>query len=235
MQNLMTNNDMRNCDNEMTSSISSHNRFRLLDLFCGEGLAAWGYWLSGRFSEIVGVDCNPELRSRYSFDFMCADALRLDYDFLIQFDFIHASPPCQFYSKVTPDRTLHPRLIPRTHHMLYSTGKPYVIENVEGSGMDLRPNMVMNGLYFDLAHDRRRYFHVSTLEAPTRLIGRGGHITRIHGGLASRIELIEALGLNMINRHRLKLMTMHGMEQGIPPAFTKRIAEMTISRKVMIG
>jgi hypothetical protein len=90
---------------------------RLLDLFCGEGLAAWGYWLSGRFSEIVGVDINPEMSSSYSFDFVCADALTLDYEFLLQFDFIHASPPCQGYSKMTPDQSKHPRLIPGTHLM----------------------------------------------------------------------------------------------------------------------
>lgn len=208
--------------------------YRLLDLFCGEGLAAWGYWLSGRFSEIVGVDINPENRDRYSFDFVQGDAMKLDYEFLMQFDFIHASPPCQFYSKATPDRSKHPRLIPGVHHMLFAVGKPFVIENVEGSGKDLRPNLVMNGHGVGIPSDRRRYFHVSTLDAAQRLIKSGRGI-RVHGGLASRSDLIQAMGLNVISRHRLKLLTMHGIEQGIPPAFTQHIAEMVLPHKIMIG
>lgn len=81
------------------ASIDAHKTFKLLDLFCGEGLAAWGYWLSGRFSHIVGVDINLQMRSRYSFDFIEGDVLSLDYEFLSKFDFVHASPPCQAYSK----------------------------------------------------------------------------------------------------------------------------------------
>jgi DNA (cytosine-5)-methyltransferase 1 len=162
----------------------------MLDLFCGAGLAAWGYWRSGRFSEIVGVDVDCDLRDRYAFDFIHADALTLDYEFLMQFDFIHASPPCQFYSKATPDRAKHMRLIPGTHLMLHSTGVPYVIENVEGSGHDLRPNLIANGLYFGLVMDRPRLFHISTLVAPQRFISRQGTITRLHGGTATRQETI---------------------------------------------
>ena len=123
---------------------------RLLDLYCCEGLGAWGYWLSGRFSEIVGVDKDGDRRSSYSFDFIQADALTLDYEFLMSFDFIHASPPCQGYSNRTPDKTKHMRLVAATHLMLTAAGKPYVIENVEGSSKELLPNLVMDGHYFGL-------------------------------------------------------------------------------------
>ena len=68
---------------------------KLLDLYCGEGLAAWGYWRSGCFSSITGIDINPKMSARFSFEFICADCRSLTYDFLDQFDFIHASPPCQ--------------------------------------------------------------------------------------------------------------------------------------------
>jgi DNA (cytosine-5)-methyltransferase 1 len=105
---------------------------KLLDLFCGEGLAAWGYWRSGRFSEIVGVDLNPQMKGRYAFDFILGDVQALTYDFLDQFDFIHASPPCQAYSYITPDQTRHARLVAATRLMLYASGKPHVIENVQG-------------------------------------------------------------------------------------------------------
>jgi len=208
---------------------------RLLDLFCCEGLGAWGYWLSGRFSEIVGIDVNNDRRSSYSFDFINADALSLDYDFLMSFDFIHASPPCQGYSNRTPDKSRHMRLVAATHLMLHSSGVPYVIENVEGSSKDLRPNLVMDGHYFGLPSERRRYFHVSTLAAPLRLIKQGKSIT-IHGWeYTSRAQVIEALGLSEINERRLSRITMYGMKQGIAPAMTRKIAELVIPGKFMIG
>lgn len=212
--------------------------FRCLDLFCGEGLAGWGYWRSGRFSEIVGVDINPELCGRYSFDFLCADALMLDYEFLDQFDFIHASPPCQAYSNVTPTwaRSRHVRLIPATHLMLNATGKPYVIENVPGAKTELRPNVQMNGLYFGLKSDRPRFFYASTLAAPQRLI-KGGRGVRVHGGeYMERDKMIEAFGLRqMISPHRLKLITREGIEQGIPPIFTFTLASMLFPDKFRIA
>jgi len=208
---------------------------RLLDLFCGEGVGAWGYWLSGRFSEIVGVDKSGERRSHYSFDFVKADALSLDYNFLMDFDFIHASPPCQGYSNQTPDRSKHMRLVAATHLMLQAAGKPYAIENVEGSSKDLRPNLVMDGHYFGLKSERRRYFHVSTLASPLRLMSAGETIN-LHGwNYTSRAQLIEGLGLNEINARRLSRLTISGMEQGLPPAMTRKIAELVISDKFMIG
>jgi len=208
---------------------------RLLDLFCCEGLGAWGYWLSGRFSEIVGVDNNNDRRSSYSFDFVHADALTLDYEFLDQFDFIHASPPCQGYSNRTPDKSRHMRLIAATKLMLEASGKPYAIENVEGSSKDLRPNLVMDGHYFGLPSERRRYFHVSTLKAPLRLMSSGQTIN-VHGwDYISRQSLINALGLDEINAWRLSNITMYGMKQGIAPAMTRKIAELVLPQKFMIG
>lgn len=208
---------------------------RLLDLFCGEGLGAWGYWNSGRFSEIVGVDKDNDRRLSYSFDFICADAIQLDYEFLMSFDFIHASPPCQAYSNRTPDKTRHMRLIAAVKLMLEAAGKPYVIENVEGSSKELRPNLVMDGHYFGLPSERRRYFYVSTLAAARRLMSSGETIN-VHGWkYINRRSLIKALGLNEINSCRLSHITMSGMEQGIAPAMTKKIAELVIPNKFMIG
>lgn len=208
---------------------------RMLDLYCGEGLAAWGYWLSGRFTEIVGVDNNPKLSARYSFDFLCRDALSLDYDFLMSFDFIHASPPCQAYSKITPDPSKHMRLVVATHLMCVAAGKPYVIENVEGSSRELKPNLVMNGHAVGLPIDRRRYFYVSELKKPARYLSID-HSINVHGGdYVSRDELIRVMGLYVINEKRRSFLTSTGIEQGIPPIMTKTIAEMIFPSKAMIG
>ena len=143
--------------------IGDRCNMKLLDLFCGGGLAGAGYWQSGCFREICGIDNNPDMKHVYPFDFVCADAITLTYDFLLQFDFIHASPPCQAYSYATPDwaRGRHLKLIPGTHLMLKASGLPHVIENVPGSGLDLRPNLVLSGIDVGVPIKRPRYFHVA--------------------------------------------------------------------------
>jgi DNA (cytosine-5)-methyltransferase 1 len=213
------------------------SHFRLLDLFCGEGLAAWGYWRSGRFSDITGVDINPDVSTRYAFNFVCADALTLDYEFLSQFDFIHASPPCQAYSDATPKayKDKHPRLIPDVKHMLHASGKPYVIENVPGSKSVLRPNVAMNGLFFGLESNRPRYFYASTLGVAQRLI-KPGKGRAVHGNEYLSIEeLIKVFGLKMIGDRRLNLLTRDGIKQGIPPVFTMALSCLLLPDKFRIA
>lgn len=221
--------------NHPGTNISSSSRsYKLLDLFCGEGLAAWGYWLSGRFSEIVGVDINPIMKRRYAFDFIQADAMTLDYEFLQQFDFIHCSPPCQGYSKATPDQSKHKRLIPGCHLMCVAAGKPYVIENVEGSTRDLKPNLVIDGHSVGLPITRRRYFYVSELKKQHRFLSKKQASFSIHES-ATLQEMVDSFGLNSINENRRRYLTKRGIEEGIPPAFTRRIAEMVIKDKFLIG
>jgi len=207
---------------------------RMLDLFCGEGLAAEGYWQSGKFHEIVGVDNDPERLARYSFDKHPGDCLSLDYEFLMGFDFIHASPPCQAYSKRTPHPELHPRLIAATHLMLIASGRPYCIENVEGSSRELRPNLVICGTAMGLLSQRVRYFHLSTLAVPERLMRT--RKAAYEQGEMTRDEAIKAMGLADMPYQRLKKITRKGIEQGVPPAMTRLIAEMMFPGvKAMIG
>jgi len=196
---------------------------KMLDLYCGEGLAALGYMSTGCFSFCAGMDI-ADMSTRYSFDFVQGDALSCDYEYLDQFDFIHASPPCQAYSKLTPDQGKHPRLIAATHHMLYASGKKYVIENVEGSSRELRPNLVVDGTYFGLLSVRRRYFYVSTLKSPLRLLGKARSKLSPQGEYLSRQLLIKSMGLDKCEEGRVAKMTKHGIEQGIPPVFTRMIA-----------
>ena len=70
---------------------------RLLDLFCGGGGGAMGYNRAG-FTEIVGVDNRP--MPRYPFTFVQADALEYVAEHGREFDAIHASPPCQHYTRL---------------------------------------------------------------------------------------------------------------------------------------
>jgi hypothetical protein len=209
---------------------------RLLDLFCGEGLAAWGYWQSGRFSEIVGMDINPKMSGSYAFDFLCGDCMALDYDFLMSFDFIHASPPCQAYSHITPCPATHPRLVAGVRHMLFAAGVPHCVENVQGAMKELRPNLTLDGHFVGLPMERRRYFYISSGAATHQLIERGTETVSIHRSqYVSRAELIRVFGLDTIPENRQRLLTTHGIKQGIAPAMTRYIASRFVGEKLLVS
>jgi DNA (cytosine-5)-methyltransferase 1 len=105
---------------------------RLLDLFCCAGGAGVGYSRAG--FEVVGVDIDRQ--PHYPLQFIQADALALDSDFIASFDAVHASPPCQSYSdlaKRNGNGHEWPRLIEPVRELLIRSGLPYVIENVDGA------------------------------------------------------------------------------------------------------
>jgi DNA (cytosine-5)-methyltransferase 1 len=118
----------------------------MLDLFCCSGGASRGYRKAG--FDTVGVDIIPQ--KHYPGMVIEADALVLldmflngavvqDVD-LKSVAAIHASPPCQRYSRLSVARAdgtplKHPDLIEPTLRLLEATGKPYVLENVARSPM----------------------------------------------------------------------------------------------------
>ena len=114
----------------------------LLDLFAGGGGAAMGYYLAG--FRVTGVDIQPQ--PNYPFEFHRADALEFSLD---RFDVVHASPPCQKYSKLAHLTTRNtPALIPELRGMLFDAGKPFIIENVVGAPL-INP-VVLCGTMFHL-------------------------------------------------------------------------------------
>ena len=143
------------------------SRPRILDLFCGAGGAAMGYSRAG--FDVVGVDIKPQ--PRYPFEFIQADAI----DMLRQgvfraghywlpdagdFDAIHASPPCQFYSSTRflpqAKRKDHVDLVGPTRAALKAARLPYVIENVIGA--PLVDAVVLCGSSFGRPIRRHRLF-----------------------------------------------------------------------------
>ncbi len=213
---------------------------RLLDLFCGAGGVACGYVRAG--FEVVGVDNRPMpryLKSGAS-EFIQADALEYLVAHGHEFDAIHASPPCQAYSKTRtihqgkPNAKVHPDLVGPTRDLLIASGNPYVIENVEGS--PLIDPMMLCGTYFGLRVKRHRLFESSTyLMAPAvecshpprgsfvqtgRPLKEGDWV--ICAGHISGIKIAgKAMGIDWMNRDELV--------QAIPPVFTEFIGRQLMN------
>jgi DNA (cytosine-5)-methyltransferase 1 len=126
-------------------------KYKLLDLFCGAGGASLGYHLAG--FEVTGVDL--EEFDVYPFEFFKADAMEFD---LSGYDAIHASPPCQNYSRATKHLSTkeHKSLIPEVRKMLNASGVPYVIENVPGAPL-INP-LILCGTMLGLRIYRHRMF-----------------------------------------------------------------------------
>lgn len=131
-------------------------RPRLLDLFSCAGGAAVGYRRAG--FDVTGVDIDPQ--PNYPFDFIQADVMTLDVEWMASFDVIHASPPCQSYSdlaKRNGNGDQWPRLIEPVRDMLQATGRPYIIENVEGAPLN-DPVVLCGTMFPGLRVIRHRLF-----------------------------------------------------------------------------
>ena len=70
-------------------------RRKLLDLYCCAGGAGEGYKLAG--FDVTGVDIRPQPKNPHRF--VLADALEYLEAHGHEYDAIHASPPCQAYTK----------------------------------------------------------------------------------------------------------------------------------------
>lgn len=130
---------------------------KILDLFCGAGLAADGYARLGL--EVTGIDINPQ--PNYPYKFIQADALTFPLD---GFDIVHASPPCQLFTRAKHLRDAQggtPKyldLLTPTIERFKSLSVPWVIENVEAA-KNLMPGAVkVCGSAFGMEIQRHRLF-----------------------------------------------------------------------------
>jgi DNA (cytosine-5)-methyltransferase 1 len=208
------------------------DRPRLLDLFCGAGGAGAGYHRAG--FDVTGVDIEP--MPRYPFTFVQADALEYVAEHGHEYDAIHASPPCQGYSVMAHATGREaPRLIPVTRKALRSTGKPYVIENVELAHRELRNYITLCGTQFGLKVRRHRLFEMSPayygLMSPCACqngVKRGVLVGQMlsgkvapgrtpRTGLYTESDRREAIGVPW--------MTTMEARQAIPPAYTAFVGQ----------
>jgi len=195
---------------------------RLLDLFCGAGGACRGYQEAGFY--VVGVDIKPQ--PHYVGDeFYQADALEFCAARGTEYDVIHASPPCQFASELTPVafRGRHLNLIPQTRIALAATGQPYIIENVENGRRHLINPVMLCGSMFGLKVWRHRYFELSF---PPRLVppcDHSGVPVLISGTRRRDNDRYEFSAQACREASGLNWMTRAEMDQAIPPAYTRYI------------
>ena len=143
---------------------------RLLDLFCCAGGAGVGYSRAG--FEVVGVDIDDQ--PNYPFDFYHGEALQYLARYGKSFDAIHASPPCQGYTALAAVHgNVWPKLIDPVRDLLEATGRPYVIENVQGA--PVRRDLTLCGEMFGLGVLRHRYFELGnwSATAPEHVPHRG--------------------------------------------------------------
>jgi DNA (cytosine-5)-methyltransferase 1 len=196
------------------------NELTLLDLYCGEGGAAMGYYRAG-FTKVVGVDIKPQ--PRYPFGFVQADAVSMCQCLAEHFDVIHASPPCQHYSRMTKKkyRRNHKDLIAATRAVLQASGKPYVIENVPGARRHLISPLLLCGTMFGLPLWRHRLFEIAPRIAPP--IAACDHRARPVPVSNSSVQKI-ATKAEASAAMQIDWMSRLGLGEAIPPAYTEYIA-----------
>lgn len=200
---------------------------KMLDLFCGAGGAAMGYFRAG-FS-VVGVDIKPQVR--YPFEFHQADALEFCARHGAEFDAIHASPPCQAYSWLTPagSRQNHPDLIGKVRTALRACARPYVIENVEGARRFLIQPLKLCGSQFGLKLFRHRYFEIGGIDCPLILVPSCNHafVPVLISGTTRRKGFSRRENTVAERRDAAEIpwMTKEELDDAIPPAFTEFIGK----------
>jgi DNA (cytosine-5)-methyltransferase 1 len=218
---------------------------RLLDLFCGAGGAAMGYHRAG--FEVVGVDIKPQ--PRYPFEFHQGDAVDVLesirdggqwYYEIGDPDAIHASPPCQRWTR-SRSAEEWPDFIAPIRDAIHSLGDvPYVIENVPRAPL-LQPT-ILCGSSFGLRVRRHRAFETDFLVwgAPTcmhtndfiTVAGGGPNPASFRRGPNATggpdrkpkniADALDAMGINW-------QMTRKEVNEAIPPAYTELIGHQLMS------
>lgn len=202
----------------------------LLDLYCGAGGAGVGYSRAG--FNVTGVDIKPQ--PHYPYQFEQADALEYLAEHGTEYDAIHASPPCQGYSRMlyATGSTTAPLLIDETRTALQATGRPYIIENVEMAKGSLANWTMLCGTMLGLRIRRHRLFEASPvlpiLTPPCscqngvrdgKLIGHRLRGPKPPGQKRPPVFKDRDLRIAM----GVEWMTLNEMLQAIPPAYTEYI------------
>lgn len=210
----------------------------MLDLFSGAGGASLGYAQAG--FEVVGVDLAPQ--PRYPFEFIQADALTLDRDFLEIFDVVHASPPCQSYSDLAyrnGNGHLWPRLVEPIRDLLNSLDVPWIIENVEGAPL-IDPVTLCGTMFPGLRVIRHRLFEsnvilIEPMHGRHPLVFTHDKRKAHYGQIDQNSSYVQVTGggnctvTNARAAMGIDWMTKHELNEAIPPVYTEWIGTQLLS------
>lgn len=213
---------------------------KLLDLYCCAGGCTKGYQSAGFYVVGVDIDSQPhycgdafvQMDAIKALETLLAGGYITDTGgrnwYLSDFFAIHASPPCQRWSKTQKlQKNTHPELIEPTRKLLERTGKPYIIENVPGAPL-INP-VYLSGSMFGLMTLKPRLFECSfdlpfILAPPPHArqckMGRKpkpGEYIQVVGNFTDVEYAKQAIGIDWMNRNELS--------QAVPPAYTEWIGK----------
>jgi DNA (cytosine-5)-methyltransferase 1 len=222
---------------------------KLLDLFCGAGGATRGYQLAG--FEVRGVDNRPQPRY-VGEEFIQADALDylarlIDSGEVARFAAIHASPPCQMYSKNMRHLSAGgaPLLIEECRMLLKRASAAvglnprfppnaalWIIENVDGAPLAVSSDLfgahgvLLCGRMFGLELYRHRKFETSF---PVPQLSHSSHAIRAsragHWEAGTIVSVCGNCAPIKLSRAAMGIdwTTRDELAQAIPPAYTEFI------------
>jgi len=182
--------------------------------------------------DVVGVDISPQ--PKYPFEFILSDAI----DYLVnnhhKYDVIHASPPCQAFTKAAKEHRKNGKeyadFLDVTRQTLKKIGKPYIIENVPDAPMESPVELC--GTMFGLKTYRHRLFesnyhlrvpkHHKHIAKNTKM-GRkpvDGEFIQVVGHFSGVPFAREAMGIEWLGQKELA--------QAIPPAYTEYLGQQML-------
>lgn len=195
--------------------------------------------------EVVGVDINPQ--PNYPFEFIQADVFVLAPNWIsrslpgsqpLGYDAIHASPPCQLYTKKDSNwgrrrvsHIDHPDLLARTRELLQRLGVPYVIENVPGA--PIHAQLELCGTHFGQRIIKHRLFEANwPLPMAPATCDHSDVYNPWSGPGRSAAKLREAMGIDWLpisGGASRKAGYTGDLFNAIPPAYTELIGRHLIT------
>jgi len=219
-------------------------RRRLLDLFCGGGGSAAGYYAAG--FDVLGVDIKDRQHRFPNMEFVKGDALAYLREHGHEFDAIHASPPCQAFtiSKHLTRRKMGRKpseidLLAPTRDLLLEVGRPWIIENVVGAPLS---GVILCGTTFELgamtADGWRELRRHRVFESSEFLFGAGpcNHRVRaigIYGSIGDKIPNGAVIAADQEEGRRAMgidwPLPWASVREAIPPAYTEWLGRQLLA------